>query len=157
VGYVCHFSPGGVVLDAGCGQGVLLRRLPDSAYSKYVGIDMSESAIAAARELKNGPRSFLVSDCESYTPTDRFDVIVFNEVLYCFRDPLAVVRRYSRSLNDGGVLLVSMCTAAQGADAILERLRAEYAVVDETRVTHGETRLSWDCAALRPKTGTGEQ
>jgi 2-polyprenyl-3-methyl-5-hydroxy-6-metoxy-1,4-benzoquinol methylase len=153
VGYVCHLSPGGVVLDAGCGQGVLLRRLPDSAYSSYVGIDVAESAIAAARELKNGPKTFLVADCESYTPTGRFAVIVFNEVLYYLRDPLAVVRRYSRSLEDGGVLLVSMSTAARGADTILERLRTEYSVVDEIRITHGGTQLSWDCAALRPKTG----
>jgi 2-polyprenyl-3-methyl-5-hydroxy-6-metoxy-1,4-benzoquinol methylase len=49
VGYVCHLNPGGVVLDAGCGQGVLLHRLPDSAYSNYVGIDLAESAIAVAR------------------------------------------------------------------------------------------------------------
>jgi hypothetical protein len=82
---------------------------------------------------------------------------VFNEVLCYLRDPLAVVRRYSRSLDDGGVLLVSMCTAARGAGAILERLRTEYSVVDEIRITHGGTRLSWDCAALRPKTGMGAQ
>ena len=151
VGYVCHLQPGGMVLDVGCGQGVLLGRLPSSAFSKYVGIDLSESAVAAARTLQKGARSFLVTDCESYTPTELFDVIVFNEVLYYLRDPLAMVERYSRSLNDGGVLLVSMCSAARGAGPILERLRAEYSVVDATRLIHGETRLSWDCAALRPK------
>ena len=151
VGYICHLRPGGVVLDAGCGQGVLLSRLPDFAYSKYVGIDVSETAIAAARELENGPRSLLVSDCESYTPGEPFDVIVFNEVLYCLRDPLAVVQRYTRSLRADGVVLVSMCTAARGASAIFERLIAEYSPVDQTRVTHGQTGLSWDCAAFRPK------
>ena len=151
VGYICHLQPGGVVLDAGCGQGVLLSRLPDFAYSKYVGIDVSETAIMEARKLEKGPRDFLVTNCEGYDPGEPFDVIVFNEVLYCLRDPLAVVERYTRSLRADGVVLVSMCTAARGADAILERLLTEYLPVDQTRVTHGQTGISWDCAAFRPK------
>jgi 2-polyprenyl-3-methyl-5-hydroxy-6-metoxy-1,4-benzoquinol methylase len=150
-GYVCHLRPGGSVLDAGCGQGVLLRRLPDHAYSRYVGIDVSESAIAAARKLEIDRSSFAVIDCEGYAPDEQFDVLVFNEVLYCLRDPLAVVQRYTRSLRADGVVLVSMCTAARGASTIFEQLNAEYSPVDETRVTHGQTRLSWDCAAFRPK------
>ena len=154
VGYICHLRPGGVVLDAGCGQGVLLSRLPDFAYSKYVGIDVSETAIAAARKLTHGPRDFVVSDCEGYTPGEQFDVIVFNEVLYCLRDPLAVVERYTRSLRADGVMLVSMCTAARGASEIFERLIAEYPSADRTRVTHGQTKLSWDCAAFRPKSSS---
>jgi 2-polyprenyl-3-methyl-5-hydroxy-6-metoxy-1,4-benzoquinol methylase len=151
VGYVCHLQTGGTVLDIGCGQGVLLSRLPSSAFSKYVGIDLSESAVASARKVQNGGRSFVVTDCETYTPTESFDVIVFNEVLYYLRDPLAVVARYSRALNEGGVLLVSMCSAARGAAAILKRLRAEYSVIDATRVTRSETGLSWDCVAFHPK------
>jgi len=139
------------VLDVGCGEGVLLSRLPDFAYSKYVGIDVSETAIAAARELAKGPRNLLVTDCDGYTPEEQLDVIVFNEVLYCLRDPLAVVQRYTRSLRAGGVVLVSMCTAARGASAIFEQLFAEYSPVDQVRVTHGQTRLSWDCAAFRSK------
>jgi len=151
VGYICHLRPGGVVLDAGCGQGLLLSRLPEFAYSKYVGIDVSETAIAAARALEKGPRSLLVTDCDGYTPGEQFDVIVFNEVLYCLRDPLAVVERYTHSLRSDGVVLVSMCSAARGASAIFERLNAEYSPVDQTRVTHVQTGLSWDCAAFRPK------
>src|ERR1700741_4727116 len=37
-GYICHLKPGGAVLDTGCGQGALLRRLPSDSYSRYVGI-----------------------------------------------------------------------------------------------------------------------
>ena len=58
--------------------------------------------------------------------------------------------RYSRALNQDGVLLVSMCGAFRGGAAISERLEAEYSLVDETRVSHGGTRLWWDCLALRP-------
>jgi 2-polyprenyl-3-methyl-5-hydroxy-6-metoxy-1,4-benzoquinol methylase len=159
-GYVCHLSRGGAVLDVGCGQGILLRSLPDAAYSKYVGIDLSASAIAAAQEQRrelqqpepqqNERSTFLSADCESYVPGEKFDVIVFNEVLYYLRDSRQLVERYAQSLRGGGVMLVSMCTAARGSAAILGQLKAHYATVAETLVRDGETRVSWACAVFRP-------
>ena len=113
-GWICHLKPGGTVLDTGCGQGLLLRRLPDSLYSRYVGIDLAASAIAVAQKQSQDARStFLVADCESYTPDEHFDVIVFNEVVCCLVDPLQAVERYVGLLKPGGLLLVSMCTAAR--------------------------------------------
>jgi 2-polyprenyl-3-methyl-5-hydroxy-6-metoxy-1,4-benzoquinol methylase len=151
-GYICHLKPGGTVLDTGCGQGVLLRRLPISCYSKYVGIDLSGSAISVAQEHGNERSTFFAADCEEYSPAEQFDVIVFNEVLCCLRDPLRTVERYARSLNPGGLLLVSLCTAARGSSTILRRLKRAYATVDEVRVVHSGRKVSWVCTALRPET-----
>jgi 2-polyprenyl-3-methyl-5-hydroxy-6-metoxy-1,4-benzoquinol methylase len=148
-GYICHLKPGGAVLDAGCGQGDLLRRLPSPCYSRYVGIDVSSTAISTARKQQTERSAFFAVDCDEYALTERFDVIVFNEVLICLRDPLATVERYARSLNSGGLLLVSMCTAARGSATILWRLKRVYATVDEVRVVHGRRRVSWVCTALR--------
>ena len=148
-GYICHLKPGGAVLDTGCGQGVLLRRLPSSCYSKYVGIDVSGSAISVAQLLQNERTTFLAADCEDYSPGEHFDVVVFNEVLCCLPDPLRTVERYARYLNAGGLLLVSMCTAARGSATILWRLKQAYALVDEVRVAHRARKVSWVCAALR--------
>jgi 2-polyprenyl-3-methyl-5-hydroxy-6-metoxy-1,4-benzoquinol methylase len=155
-GYICHLKPGGTVLDTGCGQGVLLRRLPRSCYSKYVGIDVSASAISVAQEQGNERSTFLAADCEEYSPAEHFDVIVFNEVLCCLRDPLRTVERYARSLNPGGLLLVSLCTAARGSSTILRRLKRAYATVDEVRVVHSGRKVSWVCTALRPE-ASGER
>ena len=150
-GYICHLKPGGTVLDTGCGQGVLLRRLPASCYSRYVGIDLSGSAISVAQEHANERSTFLAADCEEYSPAEQFDVIVFNEVLCCLSDPLATVERYARSLNPGGLLLVSLCTAARGSATILSQLKRAYATVDEVRVVHSGRKVSWVVAALRPQ------
>lgn len=150
-GYICHLKPGGTVLDTGCGQGVLMRRLPSSCYSRYVGIDLSGSAISVAQEHGNERSTFLAADCEEYSPTEHFDVIVFNEVLCCLRDPLRTVERYVRSLNPDGILLVSLCTAARGSGTILSRLKRAYATVDEVRVVHSGRKVTWVCTALRPE------
>lgn len=150
-GYICHLKPGGAVLDTGCGQGALLRRLPNDSYSRYVGIDLSASAISAARKQQNERSTFLAADCERYSPEERFDVMVFNEVLCCLRDPLQTVERYVRSLNSGGLVLVSLCLAARGSATILWRLRQAYATVDEVRLVHSARKVTWVCTALRPQ------
>jgi 2-polyprenyl-3-methyl-5-hydroxy-6-metoxy-1,4-benzoquinol methylase len=154
-GYICHLKPGGTVLDTGCGQGVLLRRLPSSCYSRYVGIDVSASAISVAQEHGNECSTFLAADCEEYSPAEHFDVIVFNEVLCCLRDPLRTVERYARSLNPGGLLLVSLCTAARGSATVLGQLKRAYATVDEVRVVHSGRKVTWVCTALRPEARSG--
>jgi 2-polyprenyl-3-methyl-5-hydroxy-6-metoxy-1,4-benzoquinol methylase len=148
-GYICHLKPGGAVLDTGCGQGALLRRLPNDSYSRYVGIDLSASAISVARKQQNERSTFLAADCESYSPEEGFDVIVFNEVLCCLRDPLQTVERYVRSLNPGGLVLVSLCSAARGSAVVRWRLRQAYATVDEVQLTHSGRKVTWVCTALR--------
>jgi trans-aconitate methyltransferase len=116
-----------------------------------VGIDVSGSAIAVAQQQRNERSTFLAVDCADYFPAGPFDVIVFNEVLCCLPDPLGTVERYARSLNRGGLLLVSMCTAAHGSATILWRLKRVYATVDEVRVVHSGRKVSWVCTALCPR------
>jgi len=118
-----------------------------------VGIDVSSTAISVARNQQNERSAFFAVDCDQYAPKEQFDVIVFNEVLTCLRDPLATVERYVRSLNYGGLLLVSMCTAARGSSTILWRLKRMYATVDEVRVVHSRRKISWVCTALQPRGG----
>ncbi|HEY1889913.1 MAG TPA: methyltransferase domain-containing protein [Steroidobacteraceae bacterium] len=156
-GYIYHLKPGAAVLDTGCGQGALLGRLPSACYSSYVGIDLSGSAIAVAQKQQNERSTFLVADCEEYSPAENFDVIVFNEVLCCLRDPLCTVERYARSLKADGLLLVSLCTAARGSATILRRLKRAYATIDEVQVTGNGGKISWVCAALRPIAAVAER
>src|SRR3569832_2069429 len=147
-GYICHLKPGAAVLDTGCGQGTLLHRLPRDAYSRYVGIDLSPSAISVASQQQNERSTFLTADCEKHTTEERFDVIVFNEVLCCLQDPLQTVERYVRFLNPGGLVLVSLCSAARGSSTLLRQLGQAYAIVDQVCLTHSARKVTWVCTAF---------
>jgi hypothetical protein len=54
-------------------------------------------------------------------------------------------------LNSGGLVLVSLCSAARGSATILWRLRQAYATVDEVRLAHSGRKVAWVCTALRPQ------
>ena len=91
VGYLRHFAPGGSVLDLGCGEGFLLRRLQPSDYARYVGVDFSGAAIDKATALRLPEATFVTADVDAYRPTETFDAIVFTEVLYYLPDPVRTV------------------------------------------------------------------
>jgi SAM-dependent methyltransferase len=148
IGYLTHFKPRGSILDVGCGEGVFYRRIQPNGYSRYVGIDIAGSAIRTLQQSGDGNSAFFGADAEGYLPTERFDVLVFNEVLSYFRDPDAVLERYARALNSGGIILVSTCVPSRRGSAILERLRKRYRVLDETTVTHSAAKWSWIVTVL---------
>ena len=126
-------------------------RIRSCESGRGTGAPSNASAIAVAQKHQNERSTFLAADCENYSPAERFDVIVFSEVLCCLRDPLQTVERYARCLNPEGLLLLSLCTAARGAGTILWRLKRAYTTVDEVRVIHSGRNVSWMCAALRPE------
>jgi SAM-dependent methyltransferase len=105
VGYIVSLKPGGAVLDVGCGEGILFRRLQPYGVSNYLGVDISGTAIRKLADQQSTLVSFVEADAETFMPPTSFDVIVFNEVLTYFRDPIAVFERYAGVLSDGGVLI----------------------------------------------------
>ena len=114
-GYLRHFKPGGAILDVGCGEGVLAERLGAGDYRRYVGVDLSAAAIEKAARSGAPDTAWTAADGQSYAPTETFDAIVFNEVLYFFADPPGTVERYAHALNEGGVLLARRSTRRSAA------------------------------------------
>lgn len=106
-GYVHRLRGPAALLDVGCGAGVLCQYLDRSRVS-YTGIDVSETAIAQARERFPESR-FGVSDLAQYEPANgqKFDVVVFNEVLPHVDDPLGSLRRYLSFLLPSGLAVIS--------------------------------------------------
>jgi len=146
VGYLHELKPIGAVLDIGCGEGLLFKRLQTTSCPQYLGLDISAAAIEKARAMGTGP--FICTDAEHFVPTDTYDVIIFNESLYYFLDPVATVVRYTSALRPDGIMIVSTFLSSRRGRAILRALKRQFAVVDETSIAHAAQR--WTCSVLAP-------
>jgi len=147
-GYCRHLKPAARVLDVGCGAGVLADWLSSAAISSYFGIDLSEAAIEQARQSNLHGAEFSVADAATFEPSQVFDVIVFNEMLYYLKTPEEHVRRFARSLAPGGLLIVSIWYHDDGIRT-WKRLKAGFEELDRVRIVHVPSRLKWDLAVLK--------
>lgn len=107
-GFASRLCPGASVLDIGCGEGILAAPLLHAGARSYFGVDHSREAINRARAVAPVGAQFDVGDADALVADERFDVIVFNEVLYYLKDPARAVARASRLLTPDGVILISM-------------------------------------------------
>jgi 2-polyprenyl-3-methyl-5-hydroxy-6-metoxy-1,4-benzoquinol methylase len=148
----CHcIKPAGCILDLACGEGVLRERLSPDKFSRYVGVDISLAAIqrASRRAPRDAQTAFVVADVSTFSPVVlSWDVIVFNECLYYFVDPLSVTRRYRAALAADGLIVVSMNVTAESRK-IWKALDAAYPVLDEVTLKH-VSWLPWIVKVYRP-------
>jgi 2-polyprenyl-3-methyl-5-hydroxy-6-metoxy-1,4-benzoquinol methylase len=153
VGYYAFLKPGGSVLDVGCGEGILQSRLAPHGYRRYLGIDFAANAINEVSTRRGPASDFQVADAATFTTDQTFDVIIFNESLYYFRDPLSVVEQYRAFLASDGVFIVSM-VIARNHIPIWNAISGVLEVVDETTVFN-RSALGWTVKvlALRPSSG----
>lgn len=119
--YLEKYVAGGSILDIGCGSGNTANELKCDAYRSYVGVDISEVALAkAARRSRENRRQhknrFECSDFFSYAPSAQFDVVLFRESLY--HVPILKIKpildKYSACLKDQGVFIVRLGTTNNG-------------------------------------------
>ncbi|MBK8576195.1 MAG: glycosyltransferase [Elusimicrobia bacterium] len=89
------------VLDVGCGEGILQKRM---TYDHYVGVDTNERGISLANTRGNENTEFVLSPADRFKPKRTFDVIVFNESLYYMKNPLAILEKYKPFLEKMGSL-----------------------------------------------------
>ncbi len=101
---------GASVLDIGCGEGILLNWL--RSYKYYEGVDFSKVAIERAKKTHKHSdiQSFHYSSAESFCEVcrKRFDLIVFNEILYYCVNPIELMRHCESLLETGGYFIVSI-------------------------------------------------
>lgn len=119
--YLEKYAAGGSILDIGCGSGNTANELGGEAYRSYVGVDISEAALAKAarRSRENGRQDktrFECSDFFSYVPTGKYDVVLFRESMYHVPIPKirAILEKYSAALKTQGVFIVRLVTAEGG-------------------------------------------
>ena len=143
--FVDRLAPTGAVLDVGCGEGLLVDALRPHGYRRYLGVDVSDAAIAQVASRADASTAFLAADAEGETPPGPWDVVVFNESVYYFRDPLATLRRYESVLAKGGAFVVSTFRSRR-ADAVVRALLRRYREVEATTVSN--TKGSWTVRVL---------
>ena len=109
------YARNGNILDLGCGPGNTANELKLTKYRSYVGVDISEVALAKAvrRTEENGrpaKNSFVCSDFLSYMPKQDFDVILFRESMYHvpYGRVLELLAKYSKHLKSKGVFIVRL-------------------------------------------------
>jgi 2-polyprenyl-3-methyl-5-hydroxy-6-metoxy-1,4-benzoquinol methylase len=106
--YCARFGQDAAILDVGCGEGVLHDMVARTGYRRYVGVDISVTAIERMAPRGDSRTRFLVANAETLALQDQFDIVVLNEVLYYFRDPLAVLTRLGAMISAGGCMIISM-------------------------------------------------
>jgi SAM-dependent methyltransferase len=110
-------EPGSRVLEFGCATGYMSRALRDRLGATVVGVELNAEA---ARLAEDQCARVLVGDAEELDleaelAGERFDAILFADVLEHLRDPAAVLRRVTPLLADGGVVVASIPNVAHAA------------------------------------------
>ena len=107
-----RLQPGMRVLDLGCGTGEDSRRLAGlvGPAGEVVGVDASETMIAAARQRTEGtglPVEFHVGDATRLDlPTESFDAVRCERMLVHVPEPAAVLTEMARVTRAGGRVVV---------------------------------------------------
>jgi 2-polyprenyl-3-methyl-5-hydroxy-6-metoxy-1,4-benzoquinol methylase len=130
------------ILDVGCGEGPLVEPLRALGIRHYLGIDVAEAVIARTGALADSTTRFLATDAESFSSAERFDVVVFNESLYYFEDPLAGARRFAALLAPEGILCLSMFESRR-SNAVVRELQNRFDTLEIRRI------VPWRQLALR--------
>lgn len=96
-------TAGDVVLDMGCGYGLISKYIAEQTGAKVVGIDLSPSAIEYANTLaqKNDKLEFHVMDLRQLRfPRDTFSHIVSIDTIYYTPSPKATLQQLKEIGND---------------------------------------------------------
>ncbi len=97
-------QPGERILDLGCGDGVLTKKIA-AAGAGVVAIDAAHELIAAARAHGLDAR---LADGQNLTFAAEFDAVFSNAALHWMRDADAVIAGVRRALRPGGRFVAEM-------------------------------------------------
>jgi len=127
-------QPGDRVLDLGCGDGALSKKLVDLG-CEVVAVDSSGPQIEAARKRGLDAR---VMSAETLPFRDEFDAVFSNAVLHWIRNADLMIAAVYRSLRPGG-RFVAEC----GGYGCVHKIRTALVQALDRRGIDGEARVPW--------------
>jgi 2-polyprenyl-3-methyl-5-hydroxy-6-metoxy-1,4-benzoquinol methylase len=100
---------GTVVLDVGCGNGIISRGIGREGFNVY-GIDVSDKAVEKARSLTDLPnvKFDVVSAEQLVADGKKYHAIVCSEVIEHLNQPEKLLNVLYSSLTDDGILIVTV-------------------------------------------------
>ncbi len=156
------YAHNGAILDLGCGPGNTANELAANVYLTYIGVDISEAALAKAvrRTRENGrasQNSFVNSDFLSYQPTQKFDIILFRESMYHvpYGQVIDLLDKYSKHLKSTGVFIVRLYLGDNQPGKIRSRVKRKIDLIkryfDVVEERHFDTSLAPTVLVFRLK------
>jgi trans-aconitate methyltransferase len=127
-------QPGERILDLGCGDGALTRKIAGLG-CEVVGVDSSAPQVEAARTLGLDAR---VMNAEDLPFRDEFDAVFSNAVLHWIRRADAMIGSVYGSLRPGG-RFVAEC----GGHGCVNKIRTALVQALDRRGINGESRVPW--------------
>ncbi len=103
------------VLDVACGTGIVARHAADRAGAKgrVAGVDINEDMLRVARAVSAGVRPPIewrqADAAELPFPDGAFDVVICEQAIQFFSDPVAALTEMRRVMAPGGRAAVSVC------------------------------------------------
>jgi SAM-dependent methyltransferase len=99
-------TPGGRLLDVGCGSGAFLIQMRSLGW-RAEGIDPDPTAIASARKAGLAVTQATLADLDLGAHEGAFDAVTLSHVVEHLHDPAADLRRVNRLLRPGGLLWIA--------------------------------------------------
>lgn len=139
------------VLDVGCGNGALLKRISQISGLSYAGIDISEVAIKSL--ASEYPDATLIAGNiqtdDFSTLTGSFNVIVFAEIL-CYVDYAKVLERFEKYAETDSKVIISLYKSWRSF--FIWRAVKKSFHVDEVRIFERDNgKVKWKVAVCRYK------
>jgi len=143
------------IVDAGCGNGLLVSMLKGKLIGKYIGIDISKDAIDQAKHKfgKNCKLSFRVDSCTKIpSKTKSVDLVISIGVLQYLTqsERMAFLKEAKRVLKPGGQLIVSCLTDHEIYKAIdLYGLFSPHGVVNRRKLLQDSSKIGFGQVSCR--------
>ena len=126
-----------IILDVGCGSGILASALRKKGNVVY-GLDNSRESITFAKENLDKAIFLDVEKDSIPFPKEYFDVIVFSDILEHLRDPKKIMLKFKPYLKSNGRFIISLPNIASW-DIRLKLLLGDFTytktgILDETHL-----------------------
>ena len=125
------------ILDVGCSEGYLGGYLKNSGHT-VLGVEMNPQSAHKASEVLDSVYNGSISEYFNHHSDEKFDVILFGDVLEHIADPNQILEICHNHLNRDGFIIASLPNVAHAAiRAMLLEGRWEYAdlgILDRTHL-----------------------